>query len=276
MEKDFRNELMDYLYNEMSPEEKELFEERVANDPDLQNEIAELRSIRGALGELQDKEVVEPVTSTGPKGKQGEFRSVFSKYMKPLLAAAASISLVLLVGYLTHFTIRFNDAGFYLGFTEKQAEPGFGEEAVRALIRTEIKKNNSIVLNRMDDSFEEQSAKFDARFTSMNTELQSIGNTTSNGRQMASDENLKRYIETAQKNNIALLKQYLKLSNEQQQSYYQDLLTQFSDYIQEQREEDLLLIKRSLLNLKENQDLQKQETDQRLASLFTNVNSRND
>ena len=94
-----------------------------------------------------------------------------------------------------------------------------------ALIQSEINKNNTTVMSRMEDSFSEQSAHYDAQFTHLNTELQSIGDTKSPPSSAIADENLKAYIESTQKNNIALLKQYLKLSNEQQQIYYQDLLT---------------------------------------------------
>jgi hypothetical protein len=276
MEKDFSNELMGYIYNEMSPKEREDFEKQIASDPDLRKELEALRQIRGALGALKDKEVMEPVTISGPIGEHGKSRSGLSAFMKPLLAIAASITLLLLTGYVTNFSVQLNDSGFYLGFVEKPEVQDLNEAAVKALIRSEINKNNEVVMSSMEDAFSQQSEKYDAQFTSLHTELQSIGDTKSTPSSLTAEEDLRAYIEASQKNNIALLKQYLKLSNEQQQLYYQDLLTQFSNYVQEQREEDLLLIKSSLIALKENQDLQKQETDQRLASLYTNVHSQND
>ena len=61
----------------------------------------------------------------------------------------------------------------------------------------------------------------------------------------------------------------------QQQDYFQAVLTEFSDYMENQREEDLRLIRRSLINLQESQEAQKAETDQILANIITTVNNQN-
>jgi hypothetical protein len=67
----------------------------------------------------------------------------------------------------------------------------------------------------------------------------------------------------------------LQTSSSQQQDYFQAVLTEFSDHLENQREEDLRLIRRSLIDLQESQQTQKQETDQILASILTTVNNPN-
>jgi len=71
------------------------------------------------------------------------------------------------------------------------------------------------------------------------------------------------------------MERYFEITNVTQQQYVQSLLTEFSDYLDSQREEDLLQIQLSLSNLKENQDMQKLETNQVLASIINTVNNQN-
>ena len=73
--------------------------------------------------------------------------------------------------------------------------------------------------------------------------------------------------------NATLMDNYLRNATVQQQEYFQTVMNQFTEYLQNQREEDLRLIRRSLLNLKDNQDQQQLETQQMLAALLNNVNN---
>ena len=92
---------------------------------------------------------------------------------------------------------------------------------------------------------------------------------------MVTQKELEIFLSQVRTNNIRILQSYLESSSVQQQDYFQAVLKEFSDYMENQREEDLRLIRLSLVNLQENQQSQKAETDQILANILTTVNNQN-
>lgn len=78
-----------------------------------------------------------------------------------------------------------------------------------------------------------------------------------------------------QNNNRDLVNEYIRQASAQQQSYIQNLIVNFSDYLQKQRTQDLEKIRTSLVTLKQSQDQQKMETSQILTSLISTMNSQN-
>ena len=52
------------------------------------------------------------------------------------------------------------------------------------------------------------------------------------------------------------------------------MFTQFNNFYQQQREDDLTFVQTSLNEMKQNQNLQKQDTDHAIASLFTSVSKK--
>ena len=91
---------------------------------------------------------------------------------------------------------------------------------------------------------------------------------------MVTNEYLQKFFAEAENKNTDLMKEYLKLTTTQQQEYFKTMLTQFNDFMQEQRSEDLTVIRNSLIEIKESQNVQKQETDQVIASILTTVNQQ--
>ena len=92
---------------------------------------------------------------------------------------------------------------------------------------------------------------------------------------MVTEKDLDTFLTQTRNNNVRVLQSYLESSSVQQQEYFQAVITEFSNYVETQRTEDLRMIRRSLLDLQENQQSQKQETDQILASILSTVNTQN-
>jgi len=271
---DFNKELLDYLYGEMSTEEKKAFENKMAEDAELQREFNELISVRQELSNLKDKEVMEPFSTMGKKSRSTGWPGASRRRMivfRPVTAVAASLLVLMLVGYLTNFSLSITKQGIYIGYTGQRQfsrENYLGANEVRELVNQEVRRNNEALLSKLTESQNTYDQKIAVLETSVETSL------NANIRNTITSDDLEKFFADAENNNKELIKEYLKLSSTQQQEYFKTMLTYFNEFLQEQRNEDLTLIRNSLIEIKQNQDLQKQETDQAIASLFTSVSQR--
>lgn len=273
---DFNKELISYLYDEMSTEERLEFEKAMETDPELRKEFESLQEVRKGLAHLHDKEVMEPFFLWGKRGFNqwpNPFRRNALIMFKPVIAIAASIVIALLVGYYTNFSISYNDKGLLIGFNKGAQEPtiaGLTEEQVADLVKQEIARNNTVLLSRLDNTENSFNSKLAALESSQNRPP--VFKTTNN---LITKDELNTYLDQNQQSNSILLKDYLQTASVQQQEYFQSILTEFSDYLQDQRNNDLLMIQRSLVSLKDNQDQQKQQTETLLANIINTVNNQN-
>ncbi|MBS0001397.1 MAG: hypothetical protein KFF73_20595 [Cyclobacteriaceae bacterium] len=271
-----KNDLIAYLYGEMSTEERLLFEREMESDPELAKEFLELKQVRKGLSHMEDKEVMEPFFlwgRNGVNGWAGSFKRRSLVLFKPFIAVAASLVILLLVGYVTQFSITYQDNQLLIGFNRIETiSPAsqLTEEQVINLVRNAIEQNNERLLTLIKNTED----KMDTRFASLETiqEKQPEYPQTAN---TVTDKDLQDFYQQMQQTNAVIMENYLRNATVQQQEYFQTVVNQFTGYLQDQRQEDLRLIRRSLVNLKENQDQQQQETQQILANLLNNVNYQN-
>lgn len=269
---DFKNELMDYLYDEMTAKERKEFELKLESDTELLAEYKALKDVRTKLDKLEDKEVMEPF-STWRMSKSKDFFGVSTKrktiIFRPVTAVAASLLILMIVGYLTSFSISINDKGVFLGYGKStEVEKVFGEEQASALVQDAIRKNNESLMATMvssENSIQNQFSSLEEKLSSqIDTKYASS----------VTDQDLQNFFTSVESRNSELMKEYLKLTSNHQQEYFKTMLTQFDDFMQEQRKQDLTVIRNNLIELKQSQSLQKQETDQVIASILTAVNQK--
>jgi hypothetical protein len=274
---DFNKELITYLYDEMSTEERQQFEIAMENNPELKREFEHLKEMRKGLAQIQDKEVMEPFFLWGKQGSDS-WVSMFKRrnllMFKPFIAVAASLVIVFLIGYLTNFSITYQDQSLYIGFNSSGtsgSETTYTQEQVAQLVNEEIAKNNAYIFSKLTETENSMDTRFAA--------LENFQNNQSTPSYAAADvvtrKELDIFLTNVRSNNLKVLQTYLQSSSVQQQEYFQAVLTEFSDFVENQREEDLRLIRRSMITLQENQQEQKEETDQILASILTTVNNQN-
>ncbi len=272
---DLKNDLIAYLYGEMSTEERLRFEKEMESDPELKNEFMELKQVRKGLSQLEDKEVMEPFFLWGKNvanGRANPFNRKTLILFKPFIAIAASLTILLVVGYMTHFSISYQQDQLFIGFNRvQQTQPVdvLSAEEIRNLVRNEIDQNNQHIFNTINDS----EGKMETRFASLESSQQQLTSRTS--AKGIPEKDLREFYKQLQQANATLMENYLQNATVQQQEYFQTVMNQFTNYLQDQREEDMRIIRRNLVNLKENQDQQKQETQQILATLLSNVNNQN-
>jgi len=269
--RDFNKELLDYLYGEMTAAEKKEFEQKLDGDDALMSELHELTAVRNELDKLKDKEVMEPFSAWSKSRSSGWFKSSQRRKMivfRPITAVAASLVILMLVGYLTNFSLTINDQGTQLGFGKQStfdSQQFFSKEEVKSILSQEMKKNNELLLARLTDSEQNYNSKLASLETNLND------NMSTNHSIPLTNEDLKKIFTNAESRNAETVKEYLKLTSAQQQEYFKAMFTQFNNFYQEQREDDLNFIQSSLLEINQKQAIQRQETDNAIASLYTSV-----
>jgi len=266
---DFNKELIEYLYGEMTDAEKKTFEEKLSNDPVMQKELEELKQMRSDLTSLEEKEVMEPFSiwahnkSNWLKGAKRR-RSVV---LTPITAIAASLVLVMLVGYVTNFSVSLNEQGFQMSFVEakdKNTQHTITEDDIKRILAQEIEKNNNSIFTTLNEAN-----------SALNTRISGLENDFMTSKiaqnQSVSNEDLNKFFVQSQDRNTQLLQNYLNQTSTQQQQYFKTMLTEFNAYLQEQRAQDLNVLQTDILELKYSQTQQKLETDQVLAGLISTV-----
>ncbi len=266
---DFNKELLNYLYDEMTAGEREAFELKMEDDQELKQEYEAMKAVKARLNELPDKEVMEPfpVWSNSKRGR-GSIKRKEIIWLRPVTVVAASLLIMMFVGYLTNFSVSINRNGFQFGYgtTNSDQEIKLIDDRIKALVAQEINQSNNLILAKLGASDSTTQLKIAAIENTVANEL------TSNKSETIDAMDLQNFFSELEKRNSEMLKGYLKLTSNQQQEYFKTMLTQFNDYMQEQRNQDLVMIQNNLIELKETQSIQKKETDQVLTNLFASIN----
>lgn len=267
-ELNFNKELIDYLYGEMISSEKIAFEEKLKNDKELRQEYESMLDTRNHLAQLKDKDVMEPLsiwehTRSGWVGRNLSKRPLI---LRPIIAVAASLLIFLVAGFLTNFNIKIDSNGFFMGFSAASDQTEvYTKEEVKTIVENAILENNNSILARMEDS----NQGLDSRLVSLEENIHE----DKDDNMMLTNSQLKMQLADMENKNVKLFGDYLKLTNDQQQEYFKSMFTQFHEFLQQQRTEDLNMIRTSIIELQQSQTIQKQETDQAIASIISTVNN---
>ncbi len=242
--------LTSYLYGELSKEESAKVSDYLAANPEVKKELEGIQSMQKFMGKLQDKEVNEPsfVFEDSPTIVLARNNS-FSYFLKSTLAIAASISLLILVGYFTQFKVSSNDNGWQLSFgdTQNQSNPNFNEESIKTWMKETLAANNTDLINKINEvenDLDEQSEQLLA--------------TNSGMKQLANyriDENLiDRYVSQISRENRGIILGLMEVAGRSQREYMEEMMTDFAKFMDAQRQDDLDLIQNQLNVLVDNSE----------------------
>src|SRR5690606_28677982 len=87
----------------------------------------------------------------------------------------------------------------------------------------------------------------------------------------ASEAQISGYVASLKNENQQLVKDYFKLTTNEQQKYIENLLVDFAKYMNQQRTSDLEAIQLRMVNMEQNTSLFKEETEQIRASIISNT-----
>lgn len=252
--------LIAYLYDELALADRKKVEEYLSGNDIAQKELEELRNTLSVMSHLKDREVEVPTftfenASKVIVGSKSEF-----SFWRRSLAIAASIVLVMIVGYVTQFKVVWND-GFQLSFGESSS--GYDHQEVASMIAEAIKQNNAETDLRIESTAASLRKFVDDKNQTIHTTLASQASQPANG------------FESQRKQYLDQLRQMVETSELAQKKYTDQVLMDFAIFLDMQRQNDLEVIQSRFDNLQNNTEWNQLQTNQILANLISSVEDPN-
>lgn len=242
-----------YLYGELSEAERKQAEDYLKNSESARKELDELKEAHAILGKLKDREVDVPtfsfssasnvIVAKGATGGHG-----FWKYS---LGLAASLALLLVVGYLTTFKASYQDGYLQLSFgnipTEVQQETGFSEDQVKSLITEALNENRTHT---------------NEQISLVSNDLKQSINSIDKGE--LDQELLDEYLVQLRLLNSQLVRQMMEEATWEQRNYTDRTMQDLAIYLNLQRQEDMNIIQTQFENLADDTKFNIRQTNQML------------
>ncbi len=260
--------LMAYLYGELDAAETEKIENYLQQNPHVREQLHQMNSVRKALGSLTDVEVIAP-----PVFVDHEQRSIpFWKagYFKITMGIAASLLFLLVAARLIGPEVTYSNGELRISFNDAPQQPVAAQtltaNEVQQMINTSLVKNNETIAANWEESNHQLQQSLQQNLTSNSERIDKLISVAS----QASQDQVRTFVAGLQEENLKLMQDYFKLSSKDQQVYVENLLVDFTKYLNEQRKQDLILFQARMNNIEKNTDQFKQETEQILASIISN------
>ncbi|MCB0496738.1 MAG: hypothetical protein KDC79_11435 [Cyclobacteriaceae bacterium] len=264
-----KEQLIDFVYGTLSEAERIQLEQAMKQNPDLKAEIEALNQSRSFLGNLEDQEVLEPERFMWElTQRQQKNRSFW-----PVIAVAASLSLLLIVAYATKFHISYGSFELAFGNSTKEIPAQLTSDQVQQMINQSITTNNVGLVAQIEDAREDIKSDFQAQLAANNKlQLKDMKRIAANYKQLP-DDKVEAYLAQLSETNRTMINDFFTASAAKQQEYVSTILTDFYAFVDKQRKEDLQAIQANFNDLEYKNRLQTQQTDQILASIITTVNN---
>ncbi len=267
---------MAYLYGELESAERERMERYLSEHAEARTEWENLKALHKMMRSVEDKEVIAPpiVMSDTKQHKLWEY-----PYAKTILSIAASLLLIMVVGRVTQTSIATDENGLRISFGEvKKAEPlvsqpALSAENIQQMINASLNQSNntwqaSLAENKqkIDESIRKNRAADSRNTEQVDVLVQQVA--------AASKDQIQGYVASLQTENMKMMQSYLQLTTTEQKDYMENLLVDFSKYLQQQRNDDLRLLQTKITDVEQNNNLFKAETEQILTSLIGSDNTK--
>ncbi len=273
------NTLLSYLYGELEEKETAKLEQYFQEHPEERKRMQEMEDVLKVISGLKDKEVIAPpVFAENEPTVRTLFRSV---YFKTVISIAASFLLIIVAGRLIGMEIHYGGGELRITFdgikqemSVQSGKPSQSAEAqrltpetVQAMINTSLTRNNELLAAHWVDNQKmiDQSIR-----VCLDRNSEKIDDLVKSASQASKDQ-VRTFVAGLRDENLRLVKDYLLLSSTEQKRYVENLLVEFSKYMQEQRNQDLNLFQTRMSSMEQNTDQFKQETEQILSSIISNT-----
>lgn len=260
--------LMAYLYGELTATEAEKVQSYLQQHPEELKKLQGLGELRTVISHIQDQEVIAPPLFMDDANVKPLWQS---NYFKTVMSIAASLLFLMVAGRFLGTEISYSNGELAINFSGKKepvkeiVQPSLTEEKVKEMIQNSLVSNNEVITanwtedqNRLSQSIrqnlDQNSKKIDALMK---------------GAADASQAQVRGFVASLQNENLKLMKDYFQLSTADQKKYTEGLLVDFSEYLKEQRRQDLMILQTRVNSIEKNTDQFKQETEQILASIIS-------
>lgn len=264
--------LISYLYGELDAKETEKVLDYLNQNPEEFKKLQQLMDVRTALKHVEDKEVIAPPIFMDQGGHASRFWQ--ASYFKTIMSIAASFLLLLVAARLIGPEISYSKGELRVSFNgtvpveQKQILPastGLTSNEVQEMINTSLVKNNELISTEWESNNKRLQTSLQTSLASNSAKIDDLMKVAS----QASQDQVRSFVAGLQEDNLRLMKDYLQLSAKDQKVYVENLLVDFSKYLQEQRKQDLMLFQTRMSSIEKNTDQFKQETEQILASIIS-------
>ncbi|HET8858505.1 hypothetical protein [Marivirga sp.] len=246
---DWKAKMMDYLYDELNPDERKAFENELALNPELKQELEGFENAQHTIQKWEDKKVSAPPFFNVYKNKEKHHSQSSFKWF---ISIAASILILLLAARFTGLEINNHNGEFRIAIGQQISTANkIDEDQIQLMVNSAL------------STYEE---KLDAKRQEDKQELENYLTKQS----MENKQFINNYLTGMQESNVKIMQAYWKESNQQQQIYTETLLTNFAEYIDEQRKEDMNYLFAKMELMESDKDLFKIETGQMINSLANN------
>ena len=269
------SELMAYLYGELEGEAKMKVEQYLTLHEDERRSLENLKSVSNLLGRVKDKEVIAPPIFIGDA--KHYFWDV--PYFKTIMSIAASLLLLMMVGYFMGTQIKMNGNEFKISFGKqlnvapviksevKPSEASLTADQVQQMINSSLATNNTSLQTTLKESQQKLDASIRKSLAANSGNMDQLVREAST----ASQTQIRDYVANIQTENMKMVKDYFQLTSNDQKKYVEALLVDFAKYLKQQRNDDLQFVQTRLNNMEKNTTVFKQETEQILSSIITTV-----
>lgn len=264
---------MAYIYGEMEGEEKERFEQYLLENEEARKELQRYYGFQKLMGFVEDKEVIAPPIVLGDNRRRFLWDA---PYFKTIISIAASLLLIIMVGKLTgtQFIINGNEMKLSFGeprevqtVKEQDHQASLTEEQVQKMINASLQNNNEVLAQSWKENEEKLSTSIRQNLAVNSAKVDALLKEAAT----ASQDQISGFVASMQAENRRMVQDYFQLSTSDQKTYIENLLVDFADYLQQQRNNDLQLVQMRMNSLEKNTDVFKQETEQILSSIITTV-----
>jgi hypothetical protein len=265
--------LMDFLYGEMSQEDKTALQKELVSNPSLKQQLDEVAGVHDFLGALDDKEVVPPSFVFGDE-KPVSIPFVQSAPFRWVSSIAAGLSVLLIAAYLLQLKITKNDTGLQIGFGQQPPQAVI----VQPITKDEIQSMMTEVMASYDSNTKEKMNTLESKLSDK-IENQKQKNYADLQKLVAgysteSDQLMRSYVSQINDQNKKMIENFFTVSNDTQKQYMQSVLADFNEFYQNQRSYDLTVIESSIDLMKNNYDVQQLEQNSLLANLYDIVQTQ--
>ncbi len=244
--------LMAYLYGELSSEEKKKVEAYLDENESARKELDALEEARWIMGKVQEREVEVPQFTFDQSNVV--VGSATQHWWKFPMGIAASIALLIFVGYLTSFRISTGAEGLEMAFgSATSTEEVYTKAEVQEMLAEALAANNQLVSQQLS--------------TVQQTMHQQVAEQVPN----VDEALLNEYMARLRDFNRDALQSMLENSEQSQRDYMDQSLQELAVFLDIQRRNDLDVIQTQFTNLAEDTEYNQLQTNQILTNLISSV-----
>jgi hypothetical protein len=267
--------LMAYLYGELDATETEKVQGYLQQHPEELKKLQGLGDARTIFAQVQDKEVIAPPIFMDDANVKPLWQS---SYFKTVMSIAASLLFLMVAGKFLGTEINYSGGELKISFGGKReavkemVQPSLTEEKVKEMIKTSLASNNEVITSSWAEDQKRLSQSIRQNLDQNSKKIDAL---MKGAASTASQEQVRGFVASLQNENLKLMKDYFQLSTADQKKYTESLLVDFSQYLKEQRKQDLMLFQTRVNSIEKNTDQFKQETEQLLANIISSPSSKN-